>query len=644
MKHTKQKLIISIASLLMSLTMMIGSTYAWFSDNASTGVNKIESGTLDIQILNGEGNSIENSSLHWMKNGNPNDSIKWEPGATYHTQPFQIKNGGDLSLKFKLSVNGIESNSVLNTEISFYISTHPETDNTWMEVKGNNGIASKEYYLKPGQYWDGTDTASNDPVTVYLVAHMDEDAGNNCQGQTLDNIGITLAATQYVEEEDSFSHNYDINAVYPVVPSLSNASLSGTIKTTGVTTIGDIYSENNATPAMIEIPAGAVNEDTAVNFNMTLTGCNPDSVTYEISLKTGNDPVTLQEPAKVTANIGAGLSEVSVKHGNEVMTGVNSASDLDDQEFYYNPYTGDITICTLTFSPFEISYQHDYEASVEGTGYSSIHSAIAAATEGQKVVLQKDIEVSTISFKKKITLDLNGHKISYKGESGQMIQLLESADVTIKNGSLTSTNHGIVIFNENAKLTLDKVNLTSSAVGVFGYANGINATVDKCDIHSAYFGVYQNGSFENTIYTLTNSTITDTYGAGVYISNSLNKQKQNITIDTCTITGPTAVEIKHTNADIRNSHLIATTSPIASGENGNGSCTDGYSFAATTNGASDYVTGTVTVADTTFGLKTEGQEEIPGYVFVYQVADGNTVTVNGTPVSSYNTYGGEEQK
>ena len=66
-KSTKRALISSTLAILMCVAMLIGTTFAWFTDTASTAVNKIQAGTLDIQLLDAQGNSLEGQTLSWQK-------------------------------------------------------------------------------------------------------------------------------------------------------------------------------------------------------------------------------------------------------------------------------------------------------------------------------------------------------------------------------------------------------------------------------------------------------------------------------------------------------------------------------------------------------------------------------------------------
>ena len=87
-KSTKRALVSSALAILMCVAMLIGTTFAWFTDTASTAVNKIQSGTLKVDIVKEDGvTSIKNESMSFVnKDGSAN--ILWEPGATFMTPAF----------------------------------------------------------------------------------------------------------------------------------------------------------------------------------------------------------------------------------------------------------------------------------------------------------------------------------------------------------------------------------------------------------------------------------------------------------------------------------------------------------------------------------------------------------------------------
>lgn len=188
-KSTKRALLASIMAMLLCFTMLLGTTFAWFTDSASTAVNKIQAGTLDVQLLDENGNSLEGQTLAWQKAaGHESEEVLWEPGCTYQLQPITIKNAGNLALKYKVIISGINGSAKLNEVIDWTIS-------------GAN--IGTEYHLTAG--------ASN---TLTIVGHMQESAGNEYQGLSIDGIGITVVATQDTVEYDSNNNTYDTNATY----------------------------------------------------------------------------------------------------------------------------------------------------------------------------------------------------------------------------------------------------------------------------------------------------------------------------------------------------------------------------------------------------------------------------------------------
>ena len=96
---TKKALFISTCALLFSMLMMAGSTFAWFTDNASTGVNLIQAGTLDIELQKSEDNGEtwtavgKNESLAFQKAAE-GEEVLWEPGVTYNLPLLRVVNKG----------------------------------------------------------------------------------------------------------------------------------------------------------------------------------------------------------------------------------------------------------------------------------------------------------------------------------------------------------------------------------------------------------------------------------------------------------------------------------------------------------------------------------------------------------------------
>ena len=117
-KATKRTLLLSVLAMLLCMVMLVGTTFAWFTDSASTAVNTIQAGTLDVQLLDADGTSIEGQTLTWKTaDDRAQDQILWEPGCTYELQPFKIKNNGNLALKVYNQTNDrYFTKSSLNTQ------------------------------------------------------------------------------------------------------------------------------------------------------------------------------------------------------------------------------------------------------------------------------------------------------------------------------------------------------------------------------------------------------------------------------------------------------------------------------------------------------------------------------------------------
>ena len=200
-RATKRALLTSVMALVMCVVMLVGTTFAWFTDTASTGVNKIQAGNLKVDIVKSDNNgSIKGESMSFVNKDGSAD-ILWEPGVTFRTPGFKIKNDGNLALKYKLALNGVTGSSKLLEVIKFSVVTAGTTDNSFEAVD----IDRFEGHLAAGE------TSS---TVLYIQGHMDKNAGNEYQGLELTGLGITVYATQDNVENDSFGPDYDKYATY----------------------------------------------------------------------------------------------------------------------------------------------------------------------------------------------------------------------------------------------------------------------------------------------------------------------------------------------------------------------------------------------------------------------------------------------
>ena len=263
-KATKRALLTSVMALVMCVVMLVGTTFAWFTDTASTAVNKIQAGNLDIelQMKNNDGKWVdaENQTLNFLqKQGEkqvPSEDILWEPGCTYELPELRIVNKGNLALKYKISISGAKDATPENDKndlklldvIDWTYSVTGAGGATVAELGTERHLAAK--------------TADEDVFdTLTIKGQMQTSAGNDYQGMAIEGIAITVVATQDTVEFDSFGKDYDENATYPVVVSQSQLNTSLTLDalkdangkvspvevTLGDTTAEDInYSQNNS--------------------------------------------------------------------------------------------------------------------------------------------------------------------------------------------------------------------------------------------------------------------------------------------------------------------------------------------------------------------------------------------------------------
>ena len=264
-KATKRALLTSVMALVMCVVMLVGTTFAWFTDTASTAVNKIQAGNLDIELLMHNGSDYVNISKEKkpiFSNGtsavaqNNNLNTLWEPGKT-QVAYLAIKNEGNLALKYKVALNvtnpadGKDLYKVMQYAIvpDAQPSNAPTAWTTGKPVDVGQQPVSGEVSLPVS-------------ATHYfaLLVHMDELAGNNYQNGKVE-FDLTVYATQDAVENDSFGNTYDKDATYPVVVSRNELNTSLTLDalkdengkvspvevTLGNTAAADIsYSENNS--------------------------------------------------------------------------------------------------------------------------------------------------------------------------------------------------------------------------------------------------------------------------------------------------------------------------------------------------------------------------------------------------------------
>ena len=221
-KTTKRALVASVCATLMCIAMLIGTTFAWFTDTASTSVNKIQSGTLDVELYyannttGGDGTewtkiTSETTALNFVKASaaSEGEAVLWEPGCTYSLPALKIKNEGNLALKYKVLFNAVDtSDEDLELAKVLDVTMNGQPAGTLYDV-----LTSTD----EDGYAHGTLEGNAETSAITLSVKMRETAGNEYQNLTIGGIAVTVVATQDTVEYDSSNNTYDTNATYPEV-------------------------------------------------------------------------------------------------------------------------------------------------------------------------------------------------------------------------------------------------------------------------------------------------------------------------------------------------------------------------------------------------------------------------------------------
>jgi len=225
---TRNALFTSIISMLLCVSMLVGTTFAWFTDKAESGLNQIIAGNLDVELLYKDGNTYKNAA-----NVKLFDAIElWEPGVVAY-ETVKIANVGNLALKYALSINTGNENKLnghgLSEVLRFAVIQGEVTGKTRAEVlemaeaSANKGMLTTYTF---GSFNELLASTESEPLTlvVYWPATNDEfdNLFNANNGQTTSDgaalhidLGLKVLASQETVEEDSFDKYYDDTASYP---------------------------------------------------------------------------------------------------------------------------------------------------------------------------------------------------------------------------------------------------------------------------------------------------------------------------------------------------------------------------------------------------------------------------------------------
>ena len=390
-KATKRALLTSVMALVMCVVMLVGTTFAWFTDTASTGVNKIQAGNLDITVeyakekMNADG-TLAGELTEWAPIDDATNvfdpNALWEPGRTEYVV-FRITNNGNLALKYKLSLETLAQKPGTNkANEQFYLADYlcasakvdvgpgeigsgVSTLGAFMTKLNDLGVAGVQNVLDP-EYHPLTDATVNGTLLpgktncVPMAIWMPTSVGNEANAISPDkaatiDFGITVVATQDTVENDSFNNKYDEDATYPVA---SASEMKTALATGGIVSVNkDIKTDNIGDtvadrvsirkPTTLNLDAKIISPDNMGNNNTNFCALIVDADTTinageSGGIDTGTNGgygINVRNGATLTINGGSyygGGTAVQVQEGTLIINGGTFACEPFSGSYGYN--------------------------------------------------------------------------------------------------------------------------------------------------------------------------------------------------------------------------------------------------------------------------------------------------------------------
>lgn len=452
---TKKALFSSFFALVICFAMLLGTTFAWFTDSVTSANNVIQSGNLDIELECWNG-------TEWVDVAGKSDILTndiWEPGVT-EVAYLRVANAGSLALKYQLGINILSETAGVNVAgEEFLLSDHIQFGIV-ENVNGETGAyadrdaavsaVTEAKKISAGYAKADSLVAGADPVYLALVVYMpttvDNVANHNGVNVPTIELGINVVATQYTFEEDSFGNDYDKYASVATVAEMKDALAAGA---TSLNFMGNEINLNyGLTKAMI--PAGSTvtisnavvtgrNYGNAVDGTVIFENCTfTNTGAYSIHFDAGNGDVIFKNCELYGWNsFGATLNSVSFYDcsllGNGTYALIRSYADLHVENCYID----------TTDANHEDNYNEGVEA-VSGATLTEKNNTYVATTLSA---------VMAIAKKGNVTIDAKGANLgdfNYSGTFGNGT-ILKNATFTYVYGASVD---GVATF-ENCNFVSD---------------------------------------------------------------------------------------------------------------------------------------------------------------------------------------------
>lgn len=475
-KSTKKALISSALCLLLCLSMLVGTTFAWFTDEVKSGTNIIAAGNLDIELYHSD-KAVKNEKV----NGGTKlfDDVYpslWEPGAVAY-EVLTVKNEGTLALKYNLAFHALNA-TVVNGKSLADVLKVAVVDEAELTDRESAITAGAGKWQKLASFDLPETLAAGESDTYGIVIYWEPSANDNDfnmnnenQGKTLSiELGVHLTATQLTAENDSYGPDYDEEAEFVLIKTAEELAAA--------LTSGDEYI-NIVLGSDIDLPISSLGTITGGSGEYKLGGENTKAINVNLNGHKLNITTTYW------SNLGA-------KNDDAVITFMNGSMTSSQATGTWNSYDLTFSNCKFVFENvvFGKAIALESDASLKNVTITETHDyyAIWISAKGQNVTIDGltvnslgrgiKIDEQYIDAPAKVTLSVSNATFNTAKKAAIMVKSAAGADIALSNvdiSGVAADPFNAVWVDEDAKDYADKVTVSNGAVVVEGSAEAPKA-------------------------------------------------------------------------------------------------------------------------------------------------------------------------
>ena len=514
-KSTKKALLMSVLSLLLCFSMLVGTTFAWFTDSVESGKNIIAAGNLDVELNHADKGTA--NVLSEVNGTTPlfDDVVLWEPGAVVY-ETLQVVNAGTLALKYNLTLNVLSETVVDGNKLSDVImvgvvdgalttdTTREGLVNAVSEWTPLSAFSLKQNGVKLEV--GGEDTLT---VVLYWAPNTAEiDNKYNVKNEALNlEIGVTLTATQVEAESDSFNDKYDEGAKVPNSSTTTSYTTANSDGSASMTVMDAPATESKRTS--VDAPAGAFNAGDKVEVAVTTTNslfnvtANGGVVAALDVVMKVNDQETHGDLTSgvytVTTYISKGLTEVAVAY---------TGTDGKDQPTLvsYDPETGKLVFTTNHFSEYAVSGKALAYDAANDTAVNDVEEIVEAAKDNNTTVIIPEENKAVVAEEIKTAVANGTITESDADVADKIMNVAQIGETTYASlaEALAAANDGETItLLKNVQMSADKTIFVTKKITLDLNGYTIAGISNKTDSNRNLFSVEKNG-----VLTVKNGVIT----------------------------------------------------------------------------------------------------------------------------------------